>query len=134
MARPSSLPAPAEELVLGALRKSKTPLSAYDILEKVNKFGIKSSPIVYRALEALMKNGKAHKINELNAFVACACEADHHHALSVLTICRDCKKVNELHNHDVIHHMEKLRTFDVNLTASAVIELPITCENCVGAA
>lgn len=133
MARPSSLPAPAEELVLGALRKSKKPLSAYDILEKVNKFGIKSSPIVYRALEVLMQNGTAHKINELNAFVACACTTDHHHDVSVLTVCKGCKRVDELHDHAVIHHLTKLRKLHVNLTKSAVVELPVTCENCVEA-
>lgn len=134
MARPSSLPAPAEELVLSALRKSKMPLSAYDILEKVNKFGIKSSPIVYRALETLMKNGTAHKINELNAFVACACTADHHHDVSVLTVCHGCKRVDELHDHAVIHHLTKLRKLHVNLSKSAVVELPVTCKNCVEAA
>lgn len=134
MARPSSLPAPAEELVLSCLRKSKKPLSAYDILEKVNKFGIKSSPIVYRALEALMKNGVAHKINELNAFVACACAENHHHDVSVLTICQGCKRVDELHDHAVIHHLTKLRKLSVNLTKSAVLELPITCNTCEGTA
>ncbi len=133
MARPSSLPAPAEELVLGALRKSKKPLSAYDILEKVKKFGIKSSPIVYRALEVLMKNGSAHKINELGAFVACACTADHYHDVSVLTVCNGCKRVDELHDHAVIHHLTNLRKLHVNLMKSAVVELPVTCQNCAGA-
>jgi Fur family transcriptional regulator, zinc uptake regulator len=134
MVRPSSLPAPAEELVLGALRRSKKPLSAYDILEKVEKFGIKSSPIVYRALEVLMKNGSAHKINELGAFVACDCTADHHHDVSVLTVCKGCKRVDELHDHAVIHHLTNLRKLHVNLIKSAVVELPITCQNCAGSA
>ena len=131
MARPSTLPKPADELVLGALRKSKQPMSAYDILGKVEKFGIKSSPIVYRALDALMKDGRAHKIN---AFVACACTADHHHDVSVLTVCKGCKRVDELHDHAVIHHLTKLRKLHVNLSKSAVVELPVTCENCVEAA
>lgn len=130
MARPSSLPEPAEKLVLTALRKSKAPLSAYEILEKVKKFGINSSPIVYRALELLTKNGTVHKINELNAFVACACTADHNHDVSVLTVCQGCKKVSELHDHDIIHHMTKLRKLHVNLTKTAVIELPVICIDC----
>lgn len=134
MARPSSLPAPAEELVLGCLRKSKKPMSAYDILEKVDKFGIKSSPIVYRALGSLVKKGTAHKINELNAFVACACTADHHHDVSVLTVCQDCKRVDELHDHAVIHHLTKLRKLHVNLRKAAVLELPVTCDSCVESA
>ena len=134
MARPSRLPAPADELVLTALRKSTKPMSAYTILEKVKKFGIKSSPIVYRALDILMKQGTVHKINELNAFVACACTADHHHDVSVLTICQDCRRVDELHDHDVIHHLSTLRKFHINLRQSAVLELPITCDSCMGAA
>lgn len=134
MARPSSLPKPAEELVLGALRKSKQPMSAYAILEKVSRFGIKSSPIVYRALEQLMKSGRAHKINELNSFVACACTADHHHDVSVLTVCHGCKRVEELHDHDVIHYLTKLRKLQVNLRHAAVVELPVTCNNCLEAA
>lgn len=134
MARPSSLPAPAEELVLRTLLKSKAPLSAYAILEKVNKFGIKSSPIIYRALEGLMKRGAAHKINELNAYVACACTADHHHDVSVLTICQGCKRVEELHDHGVIAHMSALRKLRVNLPESATIELPVMCKPCAEAA
>ncbi len=134
MARPSTLPKPADALVLSCLQKNGQPMSAYAILEKVKKFGIKSSPIVYRALETLMKNGSAHKINELNAFVACACTADHHHDVSVLTVCKGCKRVDELHDHAVIHHLTKLRKLHVNLSKSAVVELPVTCENCVEAA
>lgn len=134
MARPSTLPKPADALVLSALQKSKQPMSAYAILEKVKKYGIKSSPIVYRALDALMKEGKAHKINELNAFVACACEADHHHDVSVITICQDCRQVEELHDHAIIHHLTNLRKLKVNLPHDAVLELPVMCENCVEAA
>ena len=134
MARPSSLPKPAEELILSALRKSRRPLSAYSLLEKVKKFGVRSSPIVYRALETLVKQGEAHKINELNAYVACACDAGHSHEVSVLTVCQGCKCVNELHDHAIIHHLIKLRDLDVNLSQAAVLELPVTCKDCEKAA
>lgn len=130
MARPSRLPAPAEELVLSALQTNKQPLSALAILDKVNQFGINSSTIVYRALDLLIKNGTVHKINELNSFVACNCDDDHHHEVSILTVCRDCKRVDELHGHDVIHHFSKLRSFGVNLVKSAIVELPVICDRC----
>lgn len=132
MARPSTLPAPAEELVLKALRAAKTPLSAYSLLEKLKKRGINSAPIIYRALDTLMKQGAAHRIKELGAFVACNCTQDHQHALSVLTICGACKKVEELHDHTVIHQLEGLRKLGVRLRDQAVIELPITCKACLG--
>lgn len=130
MGRPSSLSAPAAELVLAVLRKSKSPMTAYKLLEKLDKSGIKSAPIIYRALESLMKDGLVHKIKEMGAFVACDCASDHHHALSVITVCGDCHKVAELHDHTVIHQLENLKKQGVRLRHHAVIELPIICDVC----
>ena len=130
MARPSTLSPPAAERVLKVLRKSKTPMTAYMLLDKLKKSGIQSAPIIYRALESLMKEGAVHKIKELGAYVACDCSQDHTHALSVLTVCHDCHNVAELHDHTVIHQLESLRGHGVRLTEHAVIELPITCEAC----
>lgn len=130
MARPSTLPAPAEDLVLKELRRSGKPLGAYSILEQVKRFGIKNSPVVYRALETLIKRGDVHKVKELNAFVACNCEPDHKHVLSVLTVCGDCSRVEELHDHSIIHQLESLRKKGVRIQEHAVIELPVICNAC----
>lgn len=130
MARPSSLSAPASELVLRLLHKSDKPLTAYEILDALKPEGINSAPIIYRALDSLQQEGKAHKIKELGAFVACECDKTHHHALSVLTICEDCHKVAELHDHKVIHQLENLRKSGVRIAEDAVIELPIKCDDC----
>lgn len=131
MSRLSKLSASSPELVLRVLQSNVKPLSAYEILEKVKEFGIKSPPIVYRALDTLMKIGKVHKINELNTFIACDCEEDHQHLLSILTICQSCNEVNELHDHIVIDHLAKLKTLNIYLAKKAVIELPIMCQNCI---
>jgi Fur family transcriptional regulator, zinc uptake regulator len=130
MGRPSSLSVPANELVLTALRAIKQPMTAYALLEQLRERGIKSSPIIYRALDSLIKEGVVHKIRELGAFVACDCSEDHHHALSVLTVCGDCRAVEELHDHAVIHQLENLRASGVRLQQHAVIELPVTCNAC----
>ena len=131
MSRLSKLSASSPELVLRVLQSNVKPLSAYEILEKVKEFGIKSPPIVYRALDTLMKIGKVHKINELNTFIACDCEEDHQHLLSILTICQSCNEVSELHDHIVIDHLAKLRSLNIYLANKAVIELPIMCQNCI---
>ena len=131
MSRLSKLSASSPELVLRVLQSNVKPLSAYEILEKVKEFGIKSPPIVYRALDTLMKIGKVHKINELNTFIACDCEEDHQHLLSILTICQSCNEVSELHDHIVIDHLAKLKTLSICLANKAVIELPIMCQNCI---
>src|ERR1700749_4840142 len=109
MGRPSSLPIHPRKLALSELKKHKKPMSAYDLLAKLKPHGVKAAPVVYRALETLMKNGAVHKIKELNAFIACNCKSDHSHNLSVLTVCGECEQVEELHDHGVIHQLEGLR-------------------------
>lgn len=131
MARPSSLSAPAHELVLKALRKCGEPMTAYTLLDALKKTGIKSPPIVYRALEILMEQGSVHKIQTLNAYVACDCTADHKHTLSVLTVCASCDTTEELHDHAIIHQLSALKKHGIPLRDNAVIELPITCGACV---
>ena len=133
MARPSKLLMHPRDMVLDILRKSNAPLTAYNLLRKLQPFGVKSAPIVYRALDGLELAGSVHKIKELGAYVACNCEDDHVHHLSVLTVCKSCKKVKELHDHKVIDYLEGLRQLKINLPDTAIIELPITCEQCVAA-
>ena len=131
MSRPSKLPVSSPELVLKVLQANSKPLSAYEILEKVKDFGIKSPPIIYRALDALMEIGKVHKINELNNFIACDCEEDHQHLLSILTICQNCNEVREIHDPATIDYLLKLRSLNIHLANKAVIELPVMCQNCI---
>jgi len=50
-------------------------------------------PVVYRALDFLVRNGLAHRIERLNAYTACA-HPDHAHAPAFL-ICRSCRTVAE---------------------------------------
>jgi Fur family zinc uptake transcriptional regulator len=61
-----------QELVLGALTGSTGPLSAYDILDRLRGDGLRAPLQVYRALEKLVDRGLAHRLESLNAFVACA--------------------------------------------------------------
>ena len=130
MGRPSSLPVHPRDLALTELKKHTKPMSAYDLLAKLEPHGVKGAPVVYRALDNLIKTGVVHKIKELNAFIACNCKPDHAHSLSDLTVCQDCEKVEELHDHGVIHQLEGLRKKGVRLIEHAVIELPITCPVC----
>ncbi len=130
MSRPSSLPRHPREMILALLRKSKTPLTAYSLLETLKPKGIKSAPIIYRALAELEKQGSVHKIKELASYVACACAHTHQHALTVLTVCGDCHAVKELHDHTVMQHIEALIPLGIHLKSRAVVELPITCDSC----
>jgi Fur family transcriptional regulator, zinc uptake regulator len=80
--------------VLELLLKEHKALGAYDILANLSKEGLGSQPpIVYRALDFLVTNGLAHKIEKLNAYSACSHPGETH--APVFMICRKCNGVVE---------------------------------------
>ena len=89
--------------VLTALGGSERPLSAYDILDRARSDALKAPVQVYRALEKLQERGLVHRIEALNAFIACSehgagCgEGEHRHPRHRpgFVICRQCGSVRE---------------------------------------
>jgi len=80
--------------VLEILLQKHVALGAYDILEHLRKAGFKSQPpVAYRALDFLVSNGFAHKVERLNAFVACSYPGESHSP--AFMICRNCDVVSE---------------------------------------
>ena len=82
-------------LVLGALNQTGGPLSAYDILDRLRGDGLRAPLQVYRALDKLVERGLAHRLESLNAFVACADAHCHRKGLIAFAICEGCGKVDE---------------------------------------
>jgi Fur family zinc uptake transcriptional regulator len=80
----------ALEILLGEHRA----MGAYELLDRLHAAGFGSQPpVAYRALDFLVANGFVHKIERLNAFIACAHPgADHSPAF---LICRLCEAVAE---------------------------------------
>jgi len=80
--------------VLSILLNDHKALGAYDILDLLTQEGKRPQPpVVYRALDFLVKNGLAHRIEKLNAYTACT-HSGHPH-LPAFLICRDCRAVAE---------------------------------------
>ncbi len=115
--------------VLGVLRLSEAPMTAYQILGQLQKDEPDiAPPTVYRALTALTDQGRAHKLESLKAFVPCRC--DHEKSLPVLTICDDCGLVEE---HDGGSLMPKLASLiaDSNFVPTQhIFELHGHCSTC----
>ncbi|MEL6691127.1 MAG: transcriptional repressor, partial [Pseudomonadota bacterium] len=62
---------PVRRRVLEILLEEHHALGAYDVLDRLRDEGLGSQPpVAYRALEFLVKEGLAHRIERLNAFVA----------------------------------------------------------------
>ena len=58
---------PVRRKVLEILLQKNTAIGAYEILDLLREAGFKNQPpVAYRALEFLVQNGFAHKIEQLN--------------------------------------------------------------------
>ncbi len=83
-----------QKSVLDALERAEGPKSAYALLEAVADSGIRAPVQVYRALDKLVAAGLVHKVESLNAFIACADHEKGHWA--AFTICNNCGTVGEV--------------------------------------
>ncbi|HSM41507.1 MAG TPA: transcriptional repressor, partial [Afifellaceae bacterium] len=59
-------------MVFDTLLAADGPLSAYDILDRLRDKGFRAPLQVYRALDKLLALGLVHRLESLNAFIACA--------------------------------------------------------------
>ena len=81
--------------VLELLLSAPGPVKAYDLIGGFGAQGESAKPpTVYRALEFLERQGFAHRIESLNAYVACRLGADLHAA--AFLICDCCGATREV--------------------------------------
>jgi Fur family zinc uptake transcriptional regulator len=87
---------PLRRRVLQALAESHSPLGAYDIVERLKKTREPAPAMsVYRALDFLLAEGLAHRIESKNAFLACT----HGHDtddIVLFMLCERCGTVAEV--------------------------------------
>ena len=85
---------PIRRRVLEILLESHAALGAYDVLARLDAEGLGSKPpVAYRALTFLVEQGFVHRIERLNAFVACAHPGAAHDP--AFMICRKCGTIAE---------------------------------------
>ena len=85
---------PIRQRVFEILLEAHAAMGAYDVLARLNAEGLGSKPpVAYRALGFLVDQGLVHRIERLNAFVACAHPGAAHDP--AFMICRCCGTVAE---------------------------------------
>ena len=115
--------------VLAILHAAGRPLGAYEILESMRE-GRRAlaPPTVYRALEFLLEQGLAHKLETLHAFVGCA-HPDHPHSSQFL-ICAECGRVTELEDESITRCLRSAASESGFQSRRPVVELIGTCAAC----
>ncbi len=119
---------PARRRVLEILLEEHRAMGAYDVLAILASEGLGSQPpVVYRALDFLDSHGFVHKIERLNAWLACSHPGDSHSP--VFLICRDCGAVAEsaMPAHDLRDAARNVG-FKIETTVSEAEGLCPTCQ------
>ncbi len=85
---------PVRRRVLEILLEDHRALGAYDVLQRLAAEGFGNQPpVAYRALDFLVEQGLAHRVDRLNAFTACMHPGEAH--APAFLICRVCHTVAE---------------------------------------
>ena len=90
--------------VLGLIAEAGQPVKAYDLLDRfraLDDAGSVAPPTVYRALDFLLANGFIHKLESINAFVACHHPNSAQHSVPFL-ICDRCHSATELEDASIV--------------------------------
>ncbi len=117
-------------LVLSVLEKEKAPLSAYTILDRLRGDGFRAPLQVYRALEKLIAGKLVHRLESVNAFMACKHPQQHNHGLTVFIICEKCNQVSEMEDPEIAEHILHMTRKEGFFPRATTIEIRGLCTNC----
>jgi len=119
-----------QALVLSALAEADGPLSAYTILDRLRDDGLRAPLQVYRALDKLVEANLVHRLESLNAFVACRHPDCDTHETIAFTICETCDKVAEIADDEMVARLDALAGDAGFVPKTTTIELRGTCRDC----
>lgn len=122
-----------QALVFGSLSDADGPLTAYAILDLLRDNGLRAPLQVYRALEKLVEYGMVHRLESLNAFVACSHKDCGDHGTAAFAICEACGNVIEFSPQEAISHLKDWTGKQGFQLSGMTIELRGKCKDCLTA-
>lgn len=123
---------PLRRRVLELLIDQHGPTKAYDLLPLIDENRQTKPPTVYRALDFLVRMGLAHRIESLNAFVACeigACARS-----TIFLICDKCGAAEEFDAGHALVNLSEAASRDGFAIKRTMIEASGLCAACQAAA
>lgn len=120
---------PVRRRVLELLLDAHRAVKAYELLDILGREGLGSQPpVAYRALDFLVAQGFAHRIERLNAFIACTRPGESHSP--AFLICRLCSSVAETRTDPARGRLGRAAR-DIGFRIErAAIEAEGVCPNC----
>jgi Fur family transcriptional regulator, zinc uptake regulator len=123
-----------QSMVLAALSEATGPLSAYALLDQLREAGFRAPPQVYRALDKLVELGLVHRLESINAFVACAHPHEHPDRKAAFAICDGCGQATEFEDPVIRDRLVAWATQNGFTEPRATIEIRGLCGSCAKAA
>ena len=123
---------PVRRRALEVLLQEHRAVGAYEVLEVLRAEGLGGQPpVAYRALKFLVDNGFAHRIEGLNAFIACA-HPNERHAPSFF-ICKTCSTVAEVPGRRAVKNLRSAAEELGFVVDTITIEAQGLCPGCATA-
>jgi Fur family zinc uptake transcriptional regulator len=122
---------PLRRRVFELLLDQDGPAKAYDLLPLIDTVKQAKPPTVYRALDFLVRMGLAHRIESLNAFMACgigACARS-----TMFLICEKCGGAEEFDAGHALVDLADAAKRDGFSISRTMIEASGLCSNCQAA-
>lgn len=120
---------PLREKVLELITLATGPVKAYSLLEQLkNEHEAAAPPTIYRALDFLLEHGFIHKVESINAFVACPHPGGTH--LAQFLVCDQCGVAIELEGQalpTLLMDLAKAQNFSAE---KLVVEVHGRCQGC----
>ena len=127
---------PIRARVLQLVADAGKPIKAYDLLEQIRldrdgdaASGSAAPPTVYRALDFLLANGFIHKLESINAFVACHHPNAAQHSVPFL-ICDRCHSAIELEDASIVATLDAAARAHGFAPQAQTLEVHGLCARC----
>ncbi|RCL01111.1 MAG: zinc uptake regulator [Candidatus Tokpelaia sp. JSC188] len=116
--------------VLNLLISENTALSAYTILDRLRTKGFRAPLQVYRALEKLIELSLVHRLESLNAFIACSHPQYEEHNLVAFIICRKCRNIIEFEDGIIADNVKERMQIIHFQAQDTTLEIKGICAKC----
>lgn len=119
-----------QQVVWDILRASDRPLSAYTLLSRIEGGQLRAPLQVYRALDKLIAFGLVHRLESVNAFVACSHRHQGADQSVGFAICDDCGHVEEFAQPAIGRGLSEWSCAQAFAARAVTVEVRGVCKTC----